>query len=135
MESIDADVAAVGRRASHRRRLVAAARSYCRFALSHPGPFALMFRFDLLDRDEVALAEASHGAFDRFCELVVAAQCEDWQPGDEPGALAGALWSAVHGLSTLWLDESIQPSTLARSPDDILDPLLSMLVPTRRQTR
>jgi hypothetical protein len=64
---------------------------------------------------EVELAESSHGAVDRFCELVVAAQGEGWQADVDPRALAGGVWSAVHGLACLWLDESIQPATGARS--------------------
>jgi AcrR family transcriptional regulator len=127
---LDDAVAAAGRRVSPRRRLVAGLRAYCEFAIANPGPFALMFRFDLVDRDEPQLAKTSHEAFDRLLELVAAAQSDGWQPSIQPGLAAGAVWSAVHGLVSLWLDEAIQPSTSATRLDQLLAPLLSMLVPT-----
>ena len=133
--AMDAAVAAAGRHASHRDRLLAACRAYCSFATTHPGPFALMFRFDLVDRSEMELAKTSHAAFDALAEFVAGAQSEDWQPDVDSRRLTGAVWAAVHGAASLWLDEAIQPSTRARRLDEILDPLLSMLVPTTRRTR
>jgi hypothetical protein len=46
-----------------------------------------MFRWDLVDLGEPELAAASHAAFDRFTELVAAAQAEGWRPGWEPRRL------------------------------------------------
>jgi len=134
--AMDDAVREAGPRSSHRRRLRAAARAYAAFALAHPGAFALMFRFDLVDRDEPLLAKASHEAFDRLVDLVAAAQSEGWQARIDPRLAAGAVWGAVHGLTSLWLDNAIQPSTAAGELDQLLDPLLSMLVPvTTRRSR
>ncbi len=120
--------AGAGSAATGRARLAAAGRGYVAFALANPGPFRLMFRFDLLDRSEVELVSASHAAFDQLVELVEAAQLEGWRSGDDGRLLAGAIWSAVHGLASLWLDEAIQPPTGAERVEEILEPLLPTLV-------
>ncbi|HLG67252.1 MAG TPA: TetR/AcrR family transcriptional regulator [Acidimicrobiales bacterium] len=127
--AVGAAVAALGPGASNRARLAAASRGYVAFALAHPGLITLMFRFDLLDRNEPALAATSHAAFDQLIDLVKAAQGDGWRTEQDPRLLAGALWSSVHGLVSLWLDEAIQPSTGARHVGELLDPLLAMLVP------
>lgn len=109
-------------------RLAGAGRAYCQFGLSHPGLLTLMFRWDLVDLSEPQLATASHEAFDRFTDLVVAAQAEGWQPGREPRRLAGALWSAVHGLVSLWLPGALQRPTGATEIEEILGPLLAIIL-------
>jgi hypothetical protein len=91
-----------------------------------------MFRWDLVDLGEQELADASHAAFDRFTELVAAAQAEGWHPGLPPKRLAGALWSAVHGLASLWLPGALQRPTGATELEEILGPLLAILVYPRR---
>jgi AcrR family transcriptional regulator len=111
-----------------RDRLADAARAYCRFGLAQPGLLTLMFRWDLVDLSEPELAAASHEAFDKLTELVAAAQAEGWQPGLEPKRLAGGLWSAVHGLVSLWLPGALQRPTGATDLEEILGPLLAIIV-------
>jgi AcrR family transcriptional regulator len=82
-------------------RLVAGARAYFDLALAEPARFALMFRPELLDFEEGALARASGDAFEGLVRLVRAAQDAGWQPGRETRRLAGAVWAALHGLATL----------------------------------
>lgn len=132
---IDRALAATGPRAAARRRLHAAAHAYARFAVEHPGRYALMFHFDLVDRSEPELAKASHAAFDQLADLVAAAQAEGWNPRADRRHLTGALWGAIHGPVQLWIDQAIQPSTGAARLDDILDPLLGMLVPLKTSRR
>jgi AcrR family transcriptional regulator len=113
---------------SARDRLAGAARGYCRFGLGQPGLLTLMFRWDLVDLSEPELASASHAAFDQLTDLVAAAQAEGWQPGFEPRRLAAALWSAVHGLISLWVPGALQRPTGATDLGEILDPLLAIVV-------
>jgi AcrR family transcriptional regulator len=120
---------------SARDRLAGAGRAYCRFGLTQPGLLTLMFRWDLVDRGEPELSAASHEAFDRFTELVAAAQAEGWQPGWEPKLLAGALWSAVHGLASLWVPGALQRPTGATELEEILGPLLAIIVYPEGATR
>lgn len=113
---------------SARDRLAGAARAYCRFGLAQPGLLTLMFRWDLVDLSEPELAAASHAAFGRLTELVAAAQAEGWQPGVEPKRLAAAVWSAVHGLVSLWVPGALQRPTGATELDEILGPLLAITI-------
>jgi len=113
---------------SARDRLAGAARGYCRFGLGQPGLLTLMFRWDLVDLSEPELASASQAAFDQLTGLVAAAQAEGWQPGFEPRRLAAALWSAVHGLVSLWVPGALQRPTGATELSEILDPFLAIVV-------
>jgi glycine/D-amino acid oxidase-like deaminating enzyme len=102
--------------------------------LEQPGLLTLMFRWDLVDLDEPQLAADSYGAFNNLVDLVVAAQADGWQPDLDPERLAGALWSAAHGLVNLWAGGAVQRPTGATDLDEILDPLLTILVdPGRRR--
>ena len=92
------------------------------------GLLTLMFRWDLVDLSEPELARASQTAFDQLTDLVAAAQAEGWQPGFEPRRLAAALWSAVHGLVSLWVPGALQRPTGATDLAEILDPLLAIVV-------
>ena len=125
------DAVAAGASASGpaaRDRLAGAARGYCRFGLGQPGLLTLMFRWDLVDLSEPELAGASRAAFDQLTGLVAAAQAEGWQPGFEPRRLAAVLWSAVHGLVSLWVPGALQRPTGATELSEILDPLLAIVV-------
>jgi AcrR family transcriptional regulator len=126
---------AAGAGASGPDRLAGALRAYCRFGLEQPGLLTLMFRWDLVDLEEPQLAVDSHGAFNFLLDLVVAAQGEGWHPDLEPKRLAGALWSAVHGLADLWVGGAVQRPTGATNLHELLDPLLSILVHSEGRTR
>ncbi|MDT5129728.1 MAG: hypothetical protein QOH54_5372 [Mycobacterium sp.] len=88
-----------------RPRFIDAARAYVRFALDHPGHYAVMFDkslYDDTDADLVAAetaagAELSHG---------VGTLDDAHAKADQEGA-ALAAWSLVHGFSLLWLNAAV----------------------------
>lgn len=90
--------------------------AYVRFAVDHPGHFAVMFRTDLLDQAEPDLTAAR----DRAANLLDAglAGIDDDRlliPRDDARRAA---WSLVHGLATLWLAGALpdaDPERLALS--------------------
>ena len=88
--------------------LAAAGRAYIESALAHPGLFALMFRTGDLAADNLSYARDSSAAFRGLLEHVLVAQSEGWKPDHDPRLLAGALWSSVHGLATLWAQGAYQ---------------------------
>jgi AcrR family transcriptional regulator len=135
--TVDAAVTAAGPRASAQQRLVGAAHGYAAFALANPGHFTLMFRPDLLDPDSTELIQAAPAAFAQLVDLVRAGQIEGWQTDVDAVQLAGAIWGAVHGVTSLWLQGAMKGATGARAIDDVLDPLLKLLVgsPTPRPRR
>lgn len=113
----DALAAATG--ADARSRLVAQGRAYVAYAVSSPGHFPVMFRFELLDCDDADLVEARTGAFRQLEEAVAAARAEGWAPGASQDAAVLAAWASVHGLATLWLDGALPPHLARRDVDGL----------------
>jgi AcrR family transcriptional regulator len=114
-------------------RLRAAGYGYIGFATTNPGPFALMFRHDLCDYDDPDLTKAGGESFQQLVDLVTAAQGAGWHPGDDPVALAGVVWSAVHGLAVLWNQGSFGHTDLRL--DAQIELLHSFLLPAQTTKR
>jgi len=100
-----------------RERLTAACHGFVGFALRNPAMFELMFRRDLIDPDDPALAAVSSAVFDEFAALVAAAGTH----GDtDPRLVAASLWAALHGLAQLWLWGGLAGASFAPSPEAAL---------------
>lgn len=91
----------------------AAALAYVKFALAHPGHYAVMFEPTLIDPQDAALRDAESRASEALRAGV--ATLTPSQRGSDPDTAALAAWSLVHGFVTLW------GSGAARSGDDPLD--------------
>jgi AcrR family transcriptional regulator len=122
-EAIDKSAAQLPPGAGPLARLAAAGRGYVELAVAKPGLFTLMFRPEALQRDNPRLARASAESFEQLVRLVRAAQDAGWRPERETRLLAGCVWSAVHGLATLWADGAFAGATGApgASLDDALE--------------
>jgi AcrR family transcriptional regulator len=72
--------------------------AYVAFAVAHPGHFAVMWRFDLLDGADEGLREASAAA---RAALDAGAARHAAERGGDRDAVATAAWSFAHGLATL----------------------------------
>ena len=82
-----------------------AALAYVRFAIDHPGHYAVMFDKSLYDASdpELIAAETAAGA-----ELTAGVgTLDDPRANDDPEAAALAAWSLVHGFSLLWLNNAV----------------------------
>jgi AcrR family transcriptional regulator len=91
--------------ADARPQFIDAALAYVRFALDHPGHYAVMFDRSLINTDDPALvgAQAAAGA-----ELATGVgTLDDPRAKDDPQSAALAAWSLVHGFAMLWLNEAI----------------------------
>lgn len=91
--------------------------AYVRYATTHPGQFAVMFRPDLVRGDDPELARATaasaamlHGPLDDLALV----------PGDaaERRIAATAAWGLVHGIATLWLQGSLRDGPVS-DPEDL----------------
>lgn len=102
-----------------------AALAYVRFALDHPGHFAVMFDRSLVDPDNPDLAAAREAAGNELAAGVATL--------DDPGAAADAesaglaAWSLVHGFSMLWLNHALPDSVAAGDPIDAVERMAGML--------
>jgi AcrR family transcriptional regulator len=79
--------------------------AYVRFATTHPGHFAVMFRPVLYHRDDPAVVAAR----DRATEMLRGGAAQAFgidNPDDRVPALAA--WSLVHGMATLLIDGALE---------------------------
>ena len=101
-----------------RPSFVDAALAYVRFAIEHPGHYAVMFDRSLVDPDDPALlaaqaeagAELSHGV----------STLEDPHATSDPAGAQMAAWSLVHGFAMLWLNDAV-PAEIGKT-----DPMVSV---------
>lgn len=83
-----------------------AALAYVRFAVDHPGHYAVMFDRSLVAPDDPELVAAQDAA---GAELAAGVRTlEDSRAQEDPQAAALAAWSLVHGFVMLWLNEAIE---------------------------
>lgn len=103
--------------AAGRPPLFAMGVAYVRFAVEHPGHFAVMFRTELLHADEPGYRSACQDAFAVLMGAVGSARSD--LDADDPQVLlaAAGAWSIVHGFATLWLDGSMPEAVSGQSPD------------------
>ncbi len=76
-----------------------------RFALDHPGHYAVMFDSSLVDPDDPELVAAQNAAGAELAHGV--STLEDPRAKADPQGAALAAWSLVHGFSMLWLNKAI----------------------------
>ncbi len=85
-------------------RIKACGIGYFRFAVAHRAHFRIMFRSESHSPRRADLRQASIAALQILIECVVAAQAAKLAPAGDPTALVVTLWSAAHGLASLWVD-------------------------------
>ena len=84
-------------------RARAAAVTYVRFTIEHPGASRLASHRELFDAEDPAFAAAEQAVFELVRSTVAAAQREGLAGDVDPTALLIAIWSTLHGLAMLWL--------------------------------
>jgi AcrR family transcriptional regulator len=102
-----------------------AALAYVRFALDHPGHYAVMFDHSLVNPDDPKLVAAQDAAGAELAQGVNT--LDDPRAKDDPQAAALAAWSLVHGFSLLWLNKAIDTDT---DPIATVDRVAGMLFKT-----
>ena len=86
-------------------------RAYVRFALDHPGHYAVMFDKSLYDDTDPELIAAAVAAGAELNQGV--GTLGDPHAKTDPESAALAAWSLVHGFSLLWLNDAVD--TVGRS--------------------
>jgi AcrR family transcriptional regulator len=90
--------------------------AYVRFAVTHPGHFAVMFRPDLVDHEDPELVRAISASAAMLYGPVDSVATVDGD-ADARRMAATAAWALVHGIATLWLQGSLRTDT-AGGPGD-----------------
>ncbi|MFY1675216.1 TetR/AcrR family transcriptional regulator [Plantactinospora sp. WMMB334] len=88
---------------------------YIGFAVRHRAHFEVMFRTELLHRDDSALAAARQRAGAALRAGVAGLPAAP--TGDEAGNAALAAWSIVHGFATLWLGRALPADQVGDDPE------------------
>jgi AcrR family transcriptional regulator len=127
-EQVEAYASAVPAGAGARARLAAGARAYLACALEQPGRFALMFRPELVDVSDPRFASESRAAFEGLVRLVRAAQDAGWHTARDTRVLAGAVWSAIHGLASLWVQGAYAGAVPNTSVEDALATTIELVL-------
>jgi AcrR family transcriptional regulator len=91
--------------AGARPDFIAAALAYVRFALDHPGHYAVMFDRSLVSPDDPELVTAQKAAGEELAHGV--GTLKDPRAKADPPSAALAAWSLVHGFAMLRLNEAI----------------------------
>jgi AcrR family transcriptional regulator len=91
--------------AGARPDFVAAALAYVRFALDHPGHYAVMFDRSLVNPDDPELVAAQSAAGAELAHGV--GTLNDQRAKQDPQSAALAAWSLVHGFAMLRLNRAI----------------------------
>ncbi|GAN96007.1 transcriptional regulator TetR [Komagataeibacter europaeus NBRC 3261] len=95
---------------------------YVRFAIHNPGLFTLMFRSDVIDRGDRALAAASARTSHMLTRLI--GNMTDHQPQRTRSGIRAAHWGKVHGLAVLAIDGLLDPLLSSQGEDMSLEDLL-----------
>jgi AcrR family transcriptional regulator len=132
--AVDAAAAGVSPGSGPTARLAAAARAYVDCAVKRPGRFAVMFRPELLDVTHPGFARDGTGAFEQLVRIVRGAQDAGWRADAPTRRLAGALWAGVHGLATLWIQQSYMHVVQVSSLDDAVSDWIDLVTrPTQAE--
>ncbi len=126
-ESVEKSAASLGPDAGPRERLRAGARAYVESAVARPGLFALMFRPELLDAENESYRAQGTAAFDQMLAQVRAAQVSGWHLDRDSRLLAGGVWSALHGLATLWAQGAFTGPVPNASLDEAIETTLDLM--------
>lgn len=105
--------------------LRALALAYVSFALDHPGRFRLMFRADLVNREDPRYAEASSHALSGFAAAITRRQ---WQDASDPMAAIFMVWSLIHGMANLVLDDKAKYLFNGATPEAFVTTLLPAIL-------
>lgn len=93
-------------------QLQAIARAYVQFAREQPWLMREMFSGLTIEREAFPdLSTASKAVFKLYVEVVKQGQEEGRIIDGDPGALAGVLWSLLHGVAMLTIENQMRPYT------------------------
>lgn len=125
-------LAIAGDTGSTAERLKAQGAAYVRFAVEFPGRFHLMFRHDMLLRDQPSLDRATGEAWNALERTVRAlrGQKEGEELDAEGEAMLIGIWSTAHGFAHLTLDKKLSRMAECGSDTDMLDTLFPSIIDT-----
>ncbi|AOF92071.1 TetR/AcrR family transcriptional regulator [Sinorhizobium sp. RAC02] len=126
-------LARAGKTGTAADRLKAQGVAYVRFAVDFPGRFHLMFRHDLLVKEQPSLEQATGQAWDALEKTVLAirGQPEGAELDAEGEAMLIGIWSTAHGFAHLTLDKKLaRIDACGGSEADMLETMFPAIIDT-----
>ncbi|SRX93495.1 regulatory protein TetR [Nocardia brasiliensis ATCC] [Mycobacterium shimoidei] len=108
-----------------RPRFLDAALAYVRFAIEHPGHYAVMFDRSLVDASDSELAAAQAAAAAELSRGI--ASLRDPRAKADPDGAELAAWSLVHGFSMLWLNDAVDERVKGADPMRTVERIATIL--------
>jgi AcrR family transcriptional regulator len=115
--------------------LAATGRGYVRFAVAEPARFDVMFRSDALDEGAPELVAATDAAFSLLVATIERCRLEGYLGDRDPGLVAVAAWSIVHGLASLLISGRLAGRTGTSSADALASEVSDLFVDAVFRTR
>jgi AcrR family transcriptional regulator len=110
--------------------LEAVGRGYVRFALDNPEHFGIMFRPELIVKDDPGYVAASDAAYDLLVATVERCRAEGSLGGRDAETVAVGAWSLVHGLASLWISGLLGERIAETDPRELAGRVSHLFVET-----
>ncbi len=120
--------AAAGREPDPRRRVIELGRIYVRWAVTHPDHYQVMFGGESLKAEHPSLAAVAERAFGELLDAITACQEAGIIGGSDPLAIAGPLWSLVHGAASLAIGGDLRAVGIDGAPEDLVEGVVAQLL-------
>jgi AcrR family transcriptional regulator len=108
-----------------RPRFIDSALAYVRFAIDHPGHYAVMFDRSLINPADPELMAAQSAAGTELSDGVRTLD-DPHAKADQEGAELAA-WSLVHGFAMLWLNDAVPAEVAETDPMRSVERIAEML--------
>jgi AcrR family transcriptional regulator len=121
---LDADRGSV----ESRERLVRLGRAYVHWAVTHHDSYLVMFGIEVERGAYPDLVRAAERAFGVLLEAINAGREAGALRVDDPRALAGSLWSLVHGAASLDIGGDLRNARISTSPETLAATAITAMV-------
>jgi AcrR family transcriptional regulator len=117
-DTLDATVAATN---DLSEQVLAMARAYVRWAVSHPDYYQVMFGSELDKTESPEVLTAGLRAFDDLLDTIVRCQQAKLLPAGDPREIAGPIWSLLHGVSMLTIGSDLSHVGIREDPESLVE--------------
>jgi AcrR family transcriptional regulator len=111
-----------------RARLIEMSRRYVRWAVEHPDFYLVMFGAEAKHPDQLDLVRAAEAAFGVLLDAIGSARSTGELVNDDRQALAGSVWSVVHGTATLEIGGELRHAGIPTAAEDLAALTVAALV-------
>lgn len=109
-------------------QVLAMGRAYVRWAVTHPDYYLVMFGSELDKSESPEALIAGERAFDDLLDTIVRCQQAGLLATGDPRALAGPIWSLLHGVSMLTIGSDLVHVGIDDDPETLIERSLRKLL-------